>query len=597
MGKTASTAGNPRETSGDTSEHKSDETPIGTSDASSGAQPSSWQQIMDPYGVMTSVFNAQTAWMTHPQELSQAMQSFFVDALGFESHLLRIAMGLPSEPLIKPHVDDVRFADPQWDKNAGWDVIKEINLALTHRTQDLLFQTPGLSDLQRRRAAFWARQWLNALAPTNFFFTNPMAMRRALETHGDSLRKGADHFLSDAKASNIRMVDAKAFRLGTDLATTPGRVVLRNHLIELIHYTPTTAQVHETPILIVTPWINKYYVLDLTPDESLVKFLTDQGYSTFIISWKNPAAEMSHTAFDDYLTEGVDSAVQAVRKICKVPQVHLAGYCIGGTLVSTYMAWATRHYSEGAHPVAHWTLLTTLTDFSEPGDIDVFIDEASILALEKKMAQTGFLEGSDMAASFRLLRSNGLIWHYFEHSYLLGEALPAFDVLFWNMDTTRLPAAMHSYYLRQMYLHNNLVKPDVLTIAGEKIDLSRITQSLYVVGCEDDHVVPWRQAYRVREYVHADTPVRCVLTTSGHIFGIVNPVVQPPKRSYRVYEPECSEHSARCLDRAVQHAGSWWPDWLKWLGSRCGPLVNPPNTRSKAYPDLGAAPGTYVHDR
>jgi polyhydroxyalkanoate synthase len=262
MGNTASTAGNPR----DTSEHKSDETPIGTSDASSGAQPSSWQQTMDPYGVATSVFNAQTAWMTHPQELSQAMQSFFVDALGFESHLLRIAMGLPSEPLIQPHVHDVRFADPQWDKNARWDVIKEIYLAVTQRTQDLLFQTPGLSDLQRRRAAFWARQWLNALAPTNFFFTNPMAMRRALETHGDSLRKGADHFLSDAKASNIRMVDAKAFRLGTDLATTPGRVVLRNHLIELIHYTPTTAQVHETPILIVTPWINKYYVLDLTPD-------------------------------------------------------------------------------------------------------------------------------------------------------------------------------------------------------------------------------------------------------------------------------------------------------------------------------------------
>ncbi len=565
--------------------------------AGSEAGAAGWlPQMPDPFGVVTAVLHAQAAWLAHPQELAQAVQALFADSLGFEAHLLRLAMGLPSDALVKPHVDDVRFADPDWEKNPVWDVVKELYLGVTHRTQDLLFETPGLSELERRRAAFWARQWLNALAPTNFLFTNPMAMRRALETHGNSLRQGLDNFLRDAKEENIRMVEAAAFQVGTDLATTPGRVVLRNRLIELIYYTPTTAKVHQTPVLIVTPWINKYYVLDLTPDKSMVKHLTDQGYSTFIISWKNPSAEMADLRFDDYLIEGVDQAVQAVRKICKVPRLHLAGYCIGGTLASTYMAWATRHYPAQAHPVAHWTLLTTLTDFSHPGDIDVFIDEGSIVALEQKMAQTGFLEGSDMATSFRLLRSNGLVWRYFEHSYLLGEELPSIDVLFWNMDTTRLPAAMHSYYLRQMYLHNNLVKPDVLTIGGEPIDLSRVTQPLYAVGCEDDHVVPWRQAYCVRQYVSAKTPVRCVLSTSGHIFGIVNPVRDPPKRSFRVCEPLASDLSAHCLMQAPLQTGSWWPDWLTWLEAQCGPLVDAPKLSSKTYPDLGAAPGSYVHE-
>jgi len=555
------------------------------------------QQKMDPYGMLTSVLGAQLAWLMHLKELAQANQDFFVDSMAFGAHLSRLALGLPSEDVIKPKVDDVRFADPEWKTNPVWDVIKEYYLAVTHRTEDLLFATPGLSDVQRRRAAFWARQWLNAMAPTNFLFTNPIALRKYIESHGDSLKQGLENFLRDAKAKNIRMVEPDAFKVGTDLATTPGRVVLRNRLVELIHYTPTTAQVHQTPILIVTPWINKYYVLDLTPQKSLVKFLTDQGYSVFITSWKNPTAEMAEITFDDYLCDGVDQAVQAVCKICKVPQVHLTGYCIGGTLVTTYMAWASRHYTVATNPVAHWTLLTTLTNFAKPGDIDVFIDEGAIAALEKKMAKAGFLDGSDMATSFRLLRSNSLIWHYFEHSYLLGEELPAFDVLFWNMDTTRMPAAMHAFYLRQMYLYNNLVKPDALTIGGELIDLSRITQSLYAVSAEDDHIVPWQQSYRLRQHLNAKTPVRFVLSTSGHIFGVVNPVVTPPKRTFWVAEPASAESSQDWHQRSQKTAGSWWPDWLAWLEPQCGPMVEAPKVKAKSYPDLGAAPGTYVFEK
>jgi polyhydroxyalkanoate synthase len=383
--------------------------------------------------------------------------------------------------------------------------------------------------------------------------------------------------------------------VGTDLAITPGHVVLRNRLVELLHYTPTTAKVHQTPIVIITPWINKFYVLDLTPRRSMVKYLTDQGYSVFITSWKNPTTEMADVSFDDYLLEGVDQVVDVARKLSKSPQVHLTGYCIGGTLVATYMAWASRHYGEKNMPVAHWTLLTTLTDFSKPGDIEVYIDEGSISALEEKMAKTGFLEGDDMASSFRMLRSNSLVWHYFEQSYLFGEPLPAIDVLFWNTDTTRMPAAMHSFYLREMYLHNNLVKRDALTIAGEPIDLDRITQPLYAVGAEDDHIVPWRQCYKIRRYVNVNAPVRFVLTTSGHIFGVVNAVVTPPRRSFWVADPERNESHEHWLDRSDKKAGSWWEDWLAWLSPQCGPLVEPP--RIKIDPDLGAAPGTYVLEK
>lgn len=562
--------------------------------------PSAFAQAMatqDPFGMVSSVLNAQAAWLKHPSELLQALNATFVDALAFQSHLLRRSLGLPSEDVIKPHVDDVRFADPDWVDNPVWDVAKEFYLAFTHRTEDMLFDTPGLSETQRKRAAFWARQWLNAMAPTNFFFSNPIAMRRFFETNGDSLRQGFMNFVRDAKAKNIRMVEADAFRVGTDLATTPGRVVMRNRLVELIHYTPTTAQVHQTPIVIITPWINKYYVLDLTPQKSMVKFLTDQGYSVFITSWKNPTAEMADLSFDDYLLEGVNPAVQTARQICKAPQVHLTGYCIGGTLVSCYMAWASRHFDAKSQPVAHWTLLTTLTNFAKPGDIDVFLDETMVQALEKKMAKTGFLDGSDMAASFRLLRSNSLVWHYFEHSYLLGEALPAFDVLFWNMDTTRMPATMHSYYLRQMYLHNNLVKPDALTLGGEKIDLTRITQPLYAVSAEDDHIVPWHQSYLIRQHLNAKTPVRFVLSTSGHIFGIVNPMVKPPKRSFWVADPKGQEPSVEWQGRASKTAGSWWSDWLTWLAPKCGPMVDAPKPTAKSSPDLGAAPGTYVFEQ
>ncbi len=556
-----------------------------------------FQQRIDPFGVMTSMLNAQAAWAMHPQELLRAISAMSGDVLALQTHLLRRAFGLPSIDVVRPHADDARFADPVWSESPSWDIIKESYLAVTHRIEDMLFETPGLSEKERRRAAFWMREWLNAMAPTNFFMTNPIAVRKFVESNGKSIKMGFKYLMRDVKAKNIRMVEGDAFKIGTDLATTPGRVIFRNRMLELIHYTPSTEKVHETPILIVTPWINKFYILDLTPKKSMVKYLTDQGYSVFITSWKNPTAEMADVDFDDYLRDGVDQSINAICQLCCVPQVHLAGYCIGGTLVSAYMAWASRHYSSKLMPVAHWTLFTTLTDFSSPGDIDVFIDKGAVQALEEKMAKRGYLDGDEMASSFRLLRSNGLIWHYFVHSYLYGEPLPPFDVLFWNMDTTRMPSAMHSFYLREMYLNNNLMKRDALTIAGEPIDLDRITQPLYAVAAEDDHIVPWRQCYRIRKYINVKAPMRFVLSTSGHIFGIVNPVVNPPKRSFWVGESDRNEHFEHWFGGAEKVLGSWWGDWLAWLSPKCGALVPPLDPLARDYPDLGAAPGTYVLEK
>jgi polyhydroxyalkanoate synthase len=552
---------------------------------------------LDPYGVTTSLLNAQMAWLTHPLELMRAASGLSGDLIALQGHVMRRALGMPSEDVVKPNSDDARFADPVWTESATWDITKEWYLALTHRLQDMIFETPGLSDKERRRAAFWSREWLNMVAPNNFFWLNPVAMERFVSTKGESLAQGMRNLMRDVKAKNIQMVEPDAFTVGKDLATTPGKVVFRNRLVELIHYAPTTEQVRETPIVIITPWINKFYILDLTPKKSMVKYLTDQGFSVFITSWKNPGPELADIRFDDYLAEGTGAVIGAVTEFCKVPKVHLVGYCIGGTLVSTYMAWANKHYAADQVPVAHWTLFTTLTDFSQPGDIDVFIDEDCINALDESMAKKGYLDGNEMATSFRLLRANSLVWHYWVNSYLLGQELPPFDVLFWNVDATRMPRAMHSYYLHQMYLQNNLIKHDKLNVAGEPIDLDRIVQPLYAVTAEDDHIAPWRQCYRIHKYVNVKAPVRFVLSSSGHILGVVNPAVNPPKRSYRFAAPEHNEHWEHWLERAEKKAGTWWEDWTAWLNGNCGELVAAYPTANRKFPALADAPGTYVFEK
>jgi polyhydroxyalkanoate synthase len=554
---------------------------------------SAGESFIDPMGIVAPVAHAYLTWLMHPQELADVLTRFSNDMLTVQQHAMQRLLGMHAEPVVKPNPDDQRFSDPVWTESPLWGQYMDWYLLVTRSVQDALFKTPGLSGKERRRAAFWWRIWFNAVAPTSFLPTNPVAMRKALETRGESLMRGAQNFIEDLKAGTIRMTDPSDFKVGKNLATTPGAVVFRNRLLEVVHYTPLTTEVHQTPIVIVTPWINKFYILDLNPKKSLIQYLLKRGYSVFITSWKNPGADMRDVGFDDYLTDGIDQIVRVAREFTGSRQVHAVGYCIGGTLTATYMAWLNRRHPDPADvPVAHWTLFTTLTDFRSPGDIEVFIDEGSVRWLSNTMATRGYLDGKEMATSFRLLRANSLIWHYIVHGYLYGEKPPPFDVLYWNMDTTRMPYRMHDFYLREMYLNNNLSRKDALTIAGQPIDLTRIVQPLYSVSAVDDHIAPWRQTFRINNL--AAGPKRYVLSSSGHILGIVNPPVTPPKRSYWVAEAHRRDNPEQWQQGAKEHYGSWWEDWDAWLAPQCGPMVAALPAATGAFPNLADAPGTYV---
>lgn len=549
--------------------------------------------LVDPFGMSAPIVHAQLAWLSHPQELAQHYINLSTDLWKLQLHTMLRMAGLASDDPISPHPDDVRFADPVWTDSATWDLVKEWYLAFTHNIQDMLYDTPGLAGKERRRAAFWWRKWLNLVAPTNFLPTNPVAIRKAIDTRGESLFKGFKNFLADLRTGMVRMTDPKDFRVGENLATTPGAVVFRNRLLEIIHYAPTQAKVHAEPIVIVTPWINKFYILDLVPKKSMIRYLLDQGLDVFITSWKNPDDSMRDCSFDDYLTEGIQSIIDVARKFTGADKVHAVGYCIGGTALSIYMAWANKHYGKDAVPVADWTLFTTLVDFRKPGDIEVFIDETTINYLTDSMARKGYLEGKEMASAFRLLRSNSLIWTYVVHGWLYGEKPAPFDVLYWNMDTTRMPYKMHSWYLHELYLNNRLIHPDGLTVAGEPISLGRITQPLYAVSAFDDHIAPWAQAYRVNNFVAG--PKRFVLSSSGHILGIINPVVTPPKRRFWVNDVAHRSESAKYWNtHAGEREGSWWTDWMEWLKPRAGNLVEARPAANKQFPEIEPAPGRYV---
>ncbi len=554
-----------------------------------------WREAVDPFGMLDACQRVQQAWMHAPKVLNAQLAALAHDATTVQLHAMRRYLGEAEQDLVRVNPFDERFQDPVWEQNPFFDHLKELYLLGTRWIEDNVEATPGVDEQTRAKAVFLARQLLNAVAPSNLFWSNPAALLRALQTGGMSVAEGMANLVKDVRRGSIRMTDEEAFTVGENLATTPGKVVFRNHLLEVIQYAPTTETVHTMPLVLVTPWINKYYILDLNPRKSLVRWLVGQGFTVFVTSWKNPGPELRETTFDDYLLDGALQAVEVARAITGSDQVHLTGYCIGGTLVASLMAWLNRAGGRRKLPVAHWTLFTTLVDFDLPGEIGVFLDDETVEWLERRMAQTGYLDGQDMANAFRALRSNSLVWYYYVHNYLLGEELPRFDVLFWNMDTTRMPERMHSWYLRELYLHNRLVEPDALTLGGRKIDLGRIKQPLYAVGAEQDHIAPWRATFRVGGLVKG--PVRYVLATSGHILGIINPPVDPPKRRYWKGELDTGSDPDRFLEEAPKVPGSWWEDWAAWLGERCGPRVAPPALGNEAHPPLADAPGTYVLER
>ncbi|MBE9610576.1 PHA/PHB synthase family protein [Chitinilyticum piscinae] len=548
------------------------------------------RQAFDPFGLIETTLKAQQAWLTHPEALQNVLGIYANDAIRWSRFTAGRWLGEEDSDTFPPNPEDTRFADAIWRDSPFWDGIKEWYLMNTRWLQDTLYATPGMCPQEQSRTAFWLRQWLNAVAPTNFLLTNPVAMANALATGGDSLTRGLQNFARDALRGDISMTDLDAFKVGENLATTPGAVVYRGRLLEVLHYEATTPTVHAVPLVIVSPWINKYYILDLNEKKSLIKFLVDQGFSVFVTSWKNPNGEHRELTFDDYLQDGVSQIIDVARSISGSDTVNLVGYCIGGTLVSTYLAWANRRMP-GKVPVNSATLLTTLTDFERPGDIEVFIDEEGLAFIEKQMERKGYLDGKEMASSFRMLRANSLIWNYWVDNYLMGNTPMAFDVLYWNMDTTRMPEAMHRFYLRELYWHNKLVQADALTVAGEKIDLGCISQPLYMVSTEEDHIAPWLQTWKLIDRVAA--PVTFTLSTSGHILGVINPPAPNSKRSYWQGVPGRGTDPLAWQAAQEKVAGSWWPNWVEWLRPQSGAQVKPKDS-NRSHPKQGAAPGTYV---
>ncbi|MCW2644593.1 MAG: Poly-beta-hydroxybutyrate polymerase domain protein [Pseudonocardiales bacterium] len=481
---------------------------------------------------------------------------------------------------------DRRFADPTWTDNPAFYALRQYFAGVSQLTEELIGDA-GLNPTTERKARLAAGLVLDLLAPTNFLPTNPAALRRAFETGGGSLVKGARNFVDDVLHNDgrPRQVDTSSFTMGDNLAATPGKVVFRNELMELLQYEPQTKQVHATPLLCSPPWINKYYIMDLAPGRSFVEWAVAQNRTVFAISYLNPGGEMAQVTMDDYLRRGPETALGVIADITGADTVDIAGLCLGGALTAIIAAHPTR---SGGTRVGNLTLLNTMLDYTDPGALGVFTEADTIDRLEKQMTKTGYLDGSAMAATFNVLRANDLIFSYVVANWLMGQDPPAFDILAWNADSTRMPAAMHAFYLRNFYLENRLATGD-LTIAGEQIDLGRVTQQCYVVGAENDHIVPWAAAYATTQLVSG--PVRFVLSSGGHIAGIVNP---PGPKGWYLAGDDTPPTAQAWRETADKYAGSWWDDWARWSHANAGELTDPPPVGSSAHPVLGKAPGEYV---
>ena len=483
---------------------------------------------------------------------------------------------------------DRRFSSEAWGANpvAAFSAAAYL---LNGRTLLGLVEAADTDAKTKARLRFAVEQWMAASAPSNFLALNAEAQKKAIETRGESIARGMQNLLHDIQQGHVSMTDESQFEVGRNVATTEGAVVWQNELIQLIEYKPSTAKVYERPFLVVPPCINKFYILDLQPENSLVKFLVDQGHHTFLVSWRNPDGSLEGKGWDDYVGDGPIAAIEAVRDITGARQINALGFCVGGTLLTTALAVLA---ARGEKPVASATLLTALLDFTETGILDVFIDENFVKMREMQMGKSGMLKGQELASTFSFLRPNDLVWNYVVGNYLKGETPPPFDLLYWNSDSTNLPGPMYAWYLRNTYLENNLVKPGKVTVCGQKVDLRRVDLPVYVYGSREDHIVPIDGAYA--SVNHLPGKKRFVMGASGHIAGVINPPAKN-KRSYWTNDKLPKTH-AEWQQGAREHPGSWWTDWSGWLRSHAGKQVAAPKRYGKgtAYKAIEPAPGSYV---
>jgi polyhydroxyalkanoate synthase subunit PhaC len=546
---------------------------------------------LDPISLFPAVLRTSVTAASRPDKVANVLAQTAADMLRATAAATVRAVGGTSayQPA---RGKDKRFSDPTWSGNAGYWLVREIYHGWEQSLLAIVRDAGTPPDV-RQKAEFAVQLMIDALAPTNFVPGNPAVIKKALETGGLSLAKGARNFVHDLLTNQgaPRQVIAGAHTVGKDMAVSPGKVVFRNELMELIQYGPSTAEVHEIPLLFSPPWINKYYVMDLAPGRSLVQWAVDHGHTVFMISYHNPDERMRHVKMDDYLISGPIAALEVVADITGAAKINLLGLCLGGTLTMATLAYLD---AVGMDLINSATFLNTLIDFSEPGLLGVFTDEATISRLERTMQRTGFLPKEDMQRSFNLLRTNDLIWNYVVSSWLMGEDPPAFDLLSWNNDSTRMPAEMHTFYLRSCYVENQLAR-GVMELAGQQLDLGKVDQDLYFLSAEQDHIAPWRSSYAGARLPAGN--VRFVLSNSGHIAGIVNP--PSPKSLYRVIETDqpLPADPADWLAAATTHPRTWWEDWAEWIAARAGTKRKPPPMGSEEYRPITDAPGTYVLER
>ncbi len=537
-----------------------------------------------------TVSDVARVWMTDPAKLAEAQGMLVRSYVELWNSSLRRMMGEDVQPVAVPEPSDNRFKDPEWSSNPFFDFWKQAYLVTTHWAEGILKDTDGLDDLTRQKAEFYFRQISSAMSPSNMPMLNPEVVRETFATNGRNLVQGMTHLVDDMSRSGdllkISQTDTQAFEVGKNLAMTPGKIVYQNDLLQLIQYSPTTDKVRELPLLIVPPWINKYYILDLTPAKSFVKFAVDQGFTVFLVSWVNPDAKLAHKSFEDYMTEGLLSAADAVKREVGTDQINILGYCVGGTLLGTSLAYLA---ARGEAPFRSATFLTTQVDFSKAGDLLLFTNDAQLTALEEMMAERGYLDGSRMANVFNMMRPKDLIWPYIVNNYMLGKKPFPFDLLYWNQDSTRMAAANHNYYLREFYNENKLTSGQ-MTIAGTKLNLGRVKLPIYELATKEDHIAPAKSVFIGAKKFGG--PVEFVMAGSGHIAGVVNP---PDKVKYQYWTAPkaAAENLDEWMGMAKEHPGSWWPHWSDWLARHSGNWT-PPRDPGAKLGVIEAAPGSYV---
>ena len=546
----------------------------------------------DDLGIAKAFVEMSSRLFADPARMAQMQVKLWQDYASLWQNTMLQFMGGPSRPVVEPGQGDRRFKHEAWQQNFLYDYIKQSYLIAAKHLHQTVGGVQGLDEHTAKKVDFYTRQYIDALSPSNFVLTNPEVMRETVATGGQNLIKGLKNLLEDLERGEgrqvkVKMTDPNAFQVGGNLAATPGKVVFQNELMQLLQYSPLTTQVYRTPLLILPPWINKFYVLDMREKNSFVRWATEQGHTVFIASWVNPDATYAKKTFDDYLLDGPLAALDAIEQATGEREINAIGFCLGGTLLAStlgYMA-ATRD-----DRIKSATFFASLIDFAEPGELEVFIDDEQVKALEKKMRQRGYLEGSEMATTFNMLRANDLIWSFVVNNYLLGKDPFPFDLLFWNSDSTRMPAAMHSFYLRNMYINNLLREPGGINLNGVPIDLTKVKTPLYFASTIEDHIAPWKSTYAGAKLFKSD--VRFTLGGSGHIAGIVNP---PAANKYGYWtNDELPATPQQWFDGASQHPGSWWSDWAEWIKQHAGdklPARIPGKGKLKALED---APGSYV---